>query len=98
MNDQVPVPFDMRPLAFSRRAFSYTSSVAVRPNAWSAEALRRLRELAQSGATVAMIAAALDRSESAIRNKAGMHGISLTRAASRGGLMRNGDRLVPENQ
>jgi hypothetical protein len=39
--------------------------------------IRQLRELAQQGIALASIAAALRRSESAVRNKAGMHGISL---------------------
>jgi hypothetical protein len=48
---------------------------------WTTESLRLLRELALARFPVAQIAAALGRSESAIRNKAGMHGISLTTAA-----------------
>ena len=50
---------------------------ANRSNEWSSEDLRRLRELAQTGTAPNMIAATLRRTESAIRNKAGMHGISL---------------------
>jgi len=48
-----------------------------RRNAWTSDALRRLRELAALGVSVGDIAAALGRSESAIRNKAGLQGISL---------------------
>lgn len=48
-----------------------------KPHAWSREDVSRLRELAESGAPVSLISTALRRSESAIRNKAGMHGISL---------------------
>lgn len=44
---------------------------------WSSEDVRRLREMASDGMTLSAIAAALRRSESAIRNKATMHGISL---------------------
>lgn len=48
-----------------------------RRNDWSTEDLRRLRELAATGLPLNAIAAALGRTSSAIRNKAGMHGISL---------------------
>ncbi|MFL6617697.1 MAG: hypothetical protein ACJ8MH_03805 [Povalibacter sp.] len=44
---------------------------------WSALELKSLRELADAGESVAVIATRLRRTESAIRNKAGMHGISL---------------------
>lgn len=44
---------------------------------WKPEDLRQLRELVQSGEPLKLIAARLRRSESAIRNKAAMHGISL---------------------
>jgi len=53
---------------FSRRS---------RRNDWSNEDLRRLRELAATGIPLSAIAAALRRTSSAVRNKAGMHGISL---------------------
>lgn len=46
-------------------------------NDWSMEDLRRLRELASSGTPVNVIATALRRTPSAVRNKAGMQGISL---------------------
>lgn len=52
-----------------------------KPNVWSREDLSRLRELAESGASLRLISATLRRSESAIRNKAGLHGISLQRRA-----------------
>lgn len=48
-----------------------------RANQWSSQDLRRLRELAETGTTPDIIAVTLRRTESAIRNKAGMHGISL---------------------
>lgn len=48
-----------------------------RSNEWSTEDVRRLRELAATGLAPETIAAALRRTESAVRNKAGMHGISL---------------------
>jgi len=48
-----------------------------RRNDWSTEELRRLRELVATGIPLNAIAAALGRTSSAIRNKAGMHGISL---------------------
>ena len=44
---------------------------------WSKDDLQRLRTLAQSGASIDAIAATLKRSASAVRNKAGLHGISL---------------------
>lgn len=47
---------------------------------WSTEDLRRLRELAGSGMPLNAIAAALRRTASAVKNKAGMHGISLRMA------------------
>jgi hypothetical protein len=53
---------------------------------WSREDLSRLRELAHNGASLHFISMTLRRTESAIKNKAGMHGISLqatNRAASR---------------
>lgn len=55
-------------LTFQRRA---------NRNEWSSDELRRLRELAATGAAPGTIAATLRRTESAIRNKAGLHGISL---------------------
>lgn len=44
---------------------------------WSSDELRRLRELAEQGVPLNKIAACLHRSESAVRNKAGMQGISV---------------------
>lgn len=44
---------------------------------WSTEDLRLLRSLAASGVSVSMISTTLSRTESSIRNKALMHGISL---------------------
>jgi hypothetical protein len=46
-------------------------------NEWSTEDLRRLRDLAATGTPLNAIAATLRRTTSAVRNKAGMHGISL---------------------
>ena len=48
-----------------------------RRDSWSIEELRLLRELAANGTPVNAIAATLRRTPSAIRNKAGMQGISL---------------------
>lgn len=48
-----------------------------RANQWSSEDLRRLRELAETGTAPDRIAVTLRRTESAVRNKAGLHGISL---------------------
>ena len=50
---------------------------AARVNGWSTAQIRLLRDLASQGASVSEIAKQLRRSESAIRNKAGMHGISV---------------------
>jgi hypothetical protein len=44
---------------------------------WSSLELRQLRELADAGIGVELIAARLKRTVSAVRNKAGMHGVSL---------------------
>jgi hypothetical protein len=46
-------------------------------NQWSLEQVRVLRTLADQGQPAHVIAAELKRSESAVRNKACMHGISL---------------------
>ena len=53
-------------------------------NHWSTADIRRLRELAAHGLSVPAIAAQLRRSASAIRNKAGQHGISLRQSSARG--------------
>jgi hypothetical protein len=50
-------------------------------NPWSTDDIRRLREFAEQGLPLNLISTTLRRSESAIRNKAGMHGISLQRSA-----------------
>jgi hypothetical protein len=47
---------------------------------WSSEDLGRLRALADSGASLRQIATALRRTESAVRNKACMHGISVQKS------------------
>lgn len=46
-------------------------------NAWTLADIRLLRELAQQGLTLGSIARRLRRSESAVRNKATMHGVSV---------------------
>ena len=55
-------------------------------NLWSREALRELRKLAELGLPVELIAAKLGRTPSAIRNKAGLQGISL-KHSTRGGKL-----------
>jgi hypothetical protein len=50
---------------------------ASRGNEWSSADLRFLRELASTGKPLDAIAATLRRTAAAVRNKAGMHGISL---------------------
>jgi hypothetical protein len=69
---------------------------------WSKDELHRLRLLAQAGASADTIARALNRSASAIRNKASMHGISLSagdqkRARVTAGKNRTKERGVPES-
>lgn len=50
---------------------------AARCRLWSPHELQQLRTLAQEGVPVKRIADTLRRSEHAVRNKAGIHGISL---------------------
>lgn len=50
---------------------------------WSPDELCKLRQLAHSGTPTEVIAATLERSVSAVRNKAGLHGISLRASAPR---------------
>jgi hypothetical protein len=44
---------------------------------WSTTEIRTLRELANAGASTQVIAAKLQRTPSAVRNKASFHGISV---------------------
>jgi hypothetical protein len=53
------------------------------PNAWAASDVRRLRELAAQGISPGEAAKLLRRSESAVRNKACLHGISFPRKAQK---------------
>lgn len=55
----------------------FTSRRTSRGNEWSSEDVRLLREMAATGNALETIATALRRTTSAVRNKAGMHGISL---------------------
>jgi hypothetical protein len=71
-------------------ANSRVTSIAL----WKREDIRRLRELAESGESWKAIALKLRRSESAIRNKAAMQGISL-RASGRRALASDPNILVP---
>ena len=59
---------------------SFSSSGAAKM--WSSAELKQLREFTDAGLAIEIIAARLKRTVSAVRNKAGMHGFSLT-AASR---------------
>jgi hypothetical protein len=52
-------------------------------SAWSREEIRQLRELAEGGTPVRVISTLLRRTESAVKNKAGMHGISLQNSGSK---------------
>jgi len=47
---------------------------------WSAEEVQKLRTLASAGVAIESIAKTLNRTPSAVRNKAGLHGIPLARA------------------
>jgi hypothetical protein len=47
---------------------------------WSSDDVRMLRELSQQDLTIDAIAKLLRRSESAVRNKATMHGIPMRRS------------------
>lgn len=60
-----------------QEAAIYVSRGRARGQEWSSEDLRQLRELAGAGTSPEAIAMVLRRTASAIRNKAGMHGISL---------------------
>lgn len=51
---------------------------------WSTDDVRTLRELSHQGLPVTTIARRLGRSESAIRNKAAMHGVPVRSAAQPG--------------
>ncbi|MDY6949314.1 MAG: hypothetical protein SXG53_26795 [Pseudomonadota bacterium] len=53
------------------------STSRAKRNEWSSADLQQLRELAGTGTPLVTIAATLRRTTSAVRNKAGMHGISL---------------------
>lgn len=53
---------------------------------WSTDDVRTLRELAQRGLPIAAVAKLLDRSESAVRNKATMHGIPMRRSGAAEGM------------
>ena len=46
-------------------------------NLWSTQEVRRLRELAEAGVPIDLIATTLRRTPSAIKNKAGFHAIPL---------------------
>ena len=61
----------------SRRDVSRRYASRSRRNEWSSDDLRLLRELASNGVPLSTIAVALHRTASAVRNKAGMQGISL---------------------
>lgn len=61
------------------RSLAKRRAPGVRP--WTNREIRLLRELALRGDSICAIAEQLRRSESAIRNKAGLHGISLRSSA-----------------
>ncbi len=46
---------------------------------WSADEVRTMRELAQQGLPLTSIAKVLGRTESAVRNKATLHGVTVLR-------------------
>jgi hypothetical protein len=57
------------------RSFSMPTRLS---NSWSSEDIQLLRQLAVSGLSLETIAVKLRRTPSAVRNKATMHGISLS--------------------
>jgi uncharacterized membrane protein len=62
-----------------------TKPIAFLPSAtasWSKDELYKLKAMALVGTPIEAIAKALKRSPSSIRNKAGLHGISLSSARS----------------
>lgn len=61
---------------------SFSHKLTAGAASWSNADIRRLREMAEQGMPLQAIAVALRRSESAIRNKAGLHGIALRRIAA----------------
>jgi len=65
----------MRPFSLQR----VRSKRSAPGSTWSREDVRQLRELAVAGVPAEVIAVQLRRTYSAVRNKAGMHGISLKR-------------------
>jgi hypothetical protein len=65
----------------SNRSFVTANLRGLYPSArktWSAKDVRQLREFAAQGISVRSIAARLRKTQSAIRNKAGMLGISIS--------------------
>ena len=70
----VRTPFRTMVLLAKMRRSTFLPSAAT---SWSKDELQLLRTLAQTGTSIDVIAKTLKRSASAIRNKAGMHGISL---------------------
>jgi hypothetical protein len=56
-------------------------------SAWSREEIGRLRELAALGTPLRLISRILNRTESALRNKACLHGISLQGSGSKANSM-----------
>jgi len=60
------------------RRFSSPSAAKM----WSSAELKQLRELTDAGMSIEIIASRLKRTVSAVRNKAGMHGLSLAAARS----------------
>jgi hypothetical protein len=63
---------------------SWRRRSAVRCRPWSSDELQQLRTLVQEGVPLNRIADTLRRSEYAVRNKAGIHGISLRLPSSTG--------------
>lgn len=57
-----------------------TTFLPAASSSWSTADIRKLRELAEQGCSLSELCKALRRTESAIRNKASMHGIPLKNA------------------
>lgn len=69
-------------LAGMGTSFGHRGRSAGRVRAWSRDEIRELRELADAGVPTHIIAVRLRRTVSAVKNKAGIHGISVKNAVS----------------
>ena len=61
-----------------KRVSTSKTFLSLRPASWTSDDLRELRTLAERGCSAQIIAKKLRRTESSVRNKVLMHGLSLT--------------------